>query len=80
MPYFATYTEISSKNVDLLSNSKIEKAYLLFTEIALLWNNVSASIDNAGRTGNQQELRRGSELLSDIAQRERSAMEILLTI
>ncbi|MEK8213452.1 BtrH N-terminal domain-containing protein [Paenibacillus sp. FSL L8-0463] len=74
------YRDFLKECVDLLSNSKIEKAYLLFTEIALLWNNVSASIDNAGRTGNQQELRRGSELLSDIAQRERSAMELLLTI
>ncbi|MFC5401178.1 BtrH N-terminal domain-containing protein [Cohnella soli] len=74
------YRDFLKECVDLLGDSKLEQAYFLFTEIAPMWNGVSASIDHAGRTGNQQELRRASELLVDIAEKERLAMELVSTI
>ncbi|KJB89778.1 lantibiotic ABC transporter [Paenibacillus sp. E194] len=74
------YRDFLKECVDLFGDSKLEQAYSLFTEIAPMWNGVSASIDNAGRTGNQQELRLASELLVDIAEKERLAMEFVLTI
>lgn len=74
------YRDFLKECVDMFGGSKLEQAYLLFTEIAPLWNSVSALIDNTGRTGNQQELKLASELLVDISERERSAMELILTI
>ncbi|WP_268627194.1 BtrH N-terminal domain-containing protein [Paenibacillus alvei] len=74
------YRDFLKECVDLFGDSKLEQAYSLFTEIAPMWNGVSASIDNAGRTGNHQELRLASELLVDIAEKERLAMEFVLTI
>ncbi len=69
------YRDFLKECLDLFSDSKLEQAYFRFVEIAPMWSSVSASIDHAGRTGNQQELRRASELLADIAERERVAME-----
>ncbi|WP_189022705.1 BtrH N-terminal domain-containing protein [Paenibacillus albidus] len=74
------YRDFLKECVDLFGNSKLERAYFLFTEIAPMWANVSALIDNAGRTGNQEELRLTSELIADIAERERVAMELILTL
>lgn len=74
------YRDFLKECVDLFGDSKLEQAYFLFTEIAPMWNGVSASIDNAGRNGNRQELKLASELLVDIAEKERLAMEFVLTI
>lgn len=63
---------------DRLEDPKIEQAHRMFTEIAPMWVNVSASIDHAGRTGNHQELVQASKLLLEIADKERAAMELLL--
>ncbi|VTR19018.1 Uncharacterised protein [Actinobacillus pleuropneumoniae] len=43
-----------------------------------MWASVSASIDRAGRSGNHQELQQASNLLLEIADKERAAMELLL--
>lgn len=74
------YRDFLKECLDLIGDSKLEKAYFGFTEIAPMWSSVAALIDNAGKTGDQQELRLASELLVDIAERERLAMELLLTI
>lgn len=71
------YRDFLKECVDLLEDPKIEQAYRLFTEIAPMWVSVSASIDRAGRTGNQQELQQASKLLLEIADKERAAMELL---
>lgn len=63
---------------DQLEETRIEQAHRMFSEIAPLWVNVSNLIDRAGRTGDQQELVQASALLLDIADKERSAMELLL--
>jgi hypothetical protein len=71
------YRDFLKECVELLEDKKIEQAYRLFTEIAPMWVSVSASIDFAGRTGNQQELQQASKLLLEIADKEREAMELL---
>ncbi|MOA38152.1 hypothetical protein D3C78_1598010 [compost metagenome] len=74
------YRDFLKESLGVLGDSKIERAYLKFIEIAPLWSEVSASIDNAGRTGNWDWLRQASELLMHIACKEREAMELLLEL
>ncbi|MDO7908754.1 BtrH N-terminal domain-containing protein [Paenibacillus sp. JX-17] len=71
------YRDFLKECVDLLGDSQIEQAYLLFTIIAPMWVNVSSMIDLAGRTGNHQELNQVSKLLLEIADKERAAMRLL---
>lgn len=61
-----------------LADPGIEQAHRLFTEIAPMWVSISHSIDQAGRTGNMQELQQASQLLLEIAEKERTAMKLLL--
>ncbi|MNL45412.1 hypothetical protein D3C87_1680570 [compost metagenome] len=63
-----------------LGDSRLDKAHRLFTEIAPMWVSVSSLFDNAGRTGNYQELNQVSKLLIEIADKEREAMELLLAV
>ncbi|MFF3926440.1 BtrH N-terminal domain-containing protein [Paenibacillus lactis] len=72
------YRDYLKECADQLADPRIEQAYLLFTEIAPMWVNVSALIDQAGRTGSHQELQQASKLLLEIADKERTAMELLL--
>lgn len=74
------YRDFLKECVDLFGDSKVEQAYWLFTEIAPMWVSVSSLIDHTGRTGNHQELNLVSELLLEIADKERVAMELLLTV
>lgn len=72
------YRDFLKECADLLEDRKIEHAHGLFSEIAPMWVRVSASIDRAGRTGDHQELLQASQLLLEIADKERKAMELLL--
>ncbi|MCA1292814.1 BtrH N-terminal domain-containing protein [Paenibacillus sp. alder61] len=71
------YRDFLKECVDLFGDPKVEQAYLMFTEIAPMWVNVSSLIDFAGRTGNKQELNQASKLLLEIADKERVAMGYL---
>ncbi|MFB9328733.1 BtrH N-terminal domain-containing protein [Paenibacillus aurantiacus] len=72
------YRDFLNECLEQLGDPKIERACRLFTEIAPLWVDVSASIDRAGRTGSLEELQHASKLLLEIAEQERTAMELLL--
>ncbi|MNW57623.1 hypothetical protein D3C74_354420 [compost metagenome] len=72
------YRDFLKECTELVGDSKIERAYLLFTEIAPMWTTVSSLIDLAGKKGCYQELNQVSKLLLDIADKERTAMELLL--
>ncbi|WP_307474524.1 BtrH N-terminal domain-containing protein [Paenibacillus harenae] len=74
------YRDFLKECVDLFGESKVEQAYSLFKEIAPMWSSVSSMIDHAGKRGNHQELNQVSELLLEVADKERVAMELLLTI
>ncbi|WP_248925004.1 BtrH N-terminal domain-containing protein [Paenibacillus hamazuiensis] len=72
------YRDFLKECVDLCGDPKVEQAYLLFAEIAPMWVGVSTLIERAGKTGNHGELNQVSKLLSEIADKERVAMELLL--
>jgi len=72
------YRDFLKESAALLEEPKIEQAHALFSEIAPMWVGVSASIDRAGRTGDDQELSQASKLLLEIVDKERTAMELLL--
>jgi hypothetical protein len=71
------YRDFLKECVDLVEDPKVEKAYLMFIEIAPMWVEVSSLIDLAGRTGDSRELNQASKLLLEIADKERVAMEFL---
>ena len=72
------YRDYLKECVELLEDRKVEQACLQFTEITPMWVSVAALIDHAGKTGSPQELKQGSVLLQEIADKERTAMELLL--
>jgi hypothetical protein len=74
------YRDFLKESMEICNDSSIEQAYLMFMEIAPLWNEVSASIDKAGRTGHMELLRHASELLLHIAHKEKEAMGLLLRL
>lgn len=74
------YRDFLKESLVLLADSRVEQAYLHFSEIAPMWSRVSASIDAAGRSGDYDELKAASELLKVIAEKERLAMELLLSV
>ncbi|WP_138496327.1 BtrH N-terminal domain-containing protein [Paenibacillus pinistramenti] len=71
------YRDFLKECLELFGDTRMEQAYLLFTEIAPMWVNVSSLIDLAGKTGNKQALNEASKLLLEIADKERIAMEFL---
>lgn len=72
------YRDFLKECIIQLEDPKIEQAHHLFTEVAPMWSHVSAMIEHAGKTGNTQELQQVSNLLPEIADKERTAMELLL--
>ncbi|MEW4368442.1 BtrH N-terminal domain-containing protein [Paenibacillus kandeliae] len=72
------YRDFLRECSELLDDSAIEQAYRSFSQIAPLWVAVSTAIDHAGNTGDEQHVRQASALLVEIADKERTAMELLL--
>ncbi|MFD1885836.1 BtrH N-terminal domain-containing protein [Paenibacillus wenxiniae] len=72
------YRDFLRECIDLLADRQIEQAYQLFVQIAPLWIAVSTAIEQAGQTADEQYLRQASALLIEIADKERTAMELLL--
>lgn len=72
------YRDFLKECSERLDDSTIEQAYRSFSQIAPLWVDVSTAIDHAGKTGDEQYLRQASALLIEIADKERTAMELLL--
>lgn len=72
------YRDFLHACAEQLGETSIEQAYRAFVEIAPLWVSVADAIDRAGRTGDLQELGQASRLLLELADRERTAMTLLL--
>ncbi len=72
------YRDFLQECMELLSDPQIVQAHHLFVQIAPLWIAVSTAIDQAGKTADEQYVRQASALLVEIADRERTAMELLL--
>ena len=72
------YRDLLGERVALVGGEELEDGYrMMFEEIGPLWTEVAARIQEAVQTAEQRHLDRASELLSDLSERERAAMQAL---
>lgn len=74
------YRDFLKESYDWLKSDKLQQAYILFAEIAPLWNTVSTLFDKAGSTKDIEHLHQAANALKNISAKEKNAMEILLSI
>ena len=74
------YRDFLKESYVLTGNKKIGKAYSLYSEIAAQWTRVSGLFHKTGETGDKTCLDKASVLLKELSVKERSAMEILVTL
>lgn len=63
---------------ELTDDDVLREGGARYAEIAPLWTEVATLIETAGTTGEQAHLTRASEILADLAERERRAMRLLV--
>jgi hypothetical protein len=71
------YRDFLKESYELLQLDGLKEAYSDFAEIAKLWKQVSDLFYEAGSTHDQDPINRASEVLLELAERERQAMENL---
>jgi hypothetical protein len=71
------YRDFLHEGFEITKNPKIGSAFEQYAGIAVLWNRVSECFNRVGETRNRELLKSASELLMEISDRERKAMEIL---
>lgn len=71
------YRDFLKESAGRLANQKIQEAYEGFKEIALQWTDVSNLFYKIGETNDEKYLIRASELLIELSEKEREAMEKL---
>ncbi|MET1073836.1 MAG: BtrH N-terminal domain-containing protein [Umezawaea sp.] len=74
----AMYRDFLAECSTILNDDNIRLAHHLYTEIAPLWTEVAHHISTAGETDDPAHLTHASALLTDLAERERHAMRILI--
>ncbi|MCD4670005.1 MAG: DUF4872 domain-containing protein [Actinomycetia bacterium] len=74
------YRDFLKESHDLLKIDNIKKAYDMFIEIADLWTRVSTLFDKAGDTKDIKYINQASEILVNLSQKEKAAMELLLRV
>ncbi len=74
------YRDFLKESYELLNSEEIQRAYQEYSEIADLWKKVSELFHQAGETADIKYINQASEILVDLAERERSAMEKLVEI
>jgi hypothetical protein len=74
------YRDFLKESYELLNSEEINGAYQDYTEIADLWKKVSELFHQAGETEDFKYINQASEILIDLSERERTAMEKLMTI
>lgn len=74
------YRDFLKESYDLLKIEKLNDAYGMFAEIALLWTKVSDLFEKTAETKNMDYIDQASEILIELSQREKRAMELLLEI
>lgn len=74
------YRDFLKESYELLKIKQIDEAHTLFSEIAILWNQVSNLFETTAKTKNIIYINQASKILIDLSQREKKAMELLLTI
>lgn len=74
------YRDFLKESHDLLKVDNIKKAYNMFIEIADLWIRVSTLFDKAGDAKDIKHINQASEILVNLSQKEKAAMELLLRV
>ena len=72
------YRDFLKESGDLLNSKEIKEGYKDYVEIAKLWKSISELFYEAGETKDAKFINQASNILIDIAERERVAMEKLL--
>jgi hypothetical protein len=71
------YKDFLGECMALVGGEDLEEGRRMYSEIAPLWTEVSALIQKAGETWEQRHLDQASELLFDLSEREKAAMQVL---
>ncbi len=74
------YIDFLKESYELLKIEKLNEAYKMFADIAILWKQISALFAKTAKTKNIKYINQASEILIDLSQKEKNAMELLLTI
>ena len=74
------YRDFLKESYNLLKIEKINEAHKMLSEIAILWTKVSSLFNKTAETKNVKYINQASEILIDLAKKEKTAMELLLKI
>ena len=74
------YRDFLRESFDLLKLNKLEQGYLEFAEIAVLWTSVSDLFEAVSQTEDFTNIQQASDILKAISAKEKSTMEMLLTL
>ncbi|GGR99132.1 lantibiotic ABC transporter [Micromonospora fulviviridis] len=74
------YRDFLAECATIVDDDNLRLGHQLYAEIAPLWTEVSNHIAAAGRTSDPDQLTRASAILTELADRERHAMQILTGI
>jgi hypothetical protein len=71
------YRDFLKESYELLQIEYIDQAYKMFYDIARQWKKVAVLFDKAGKTKNIECINQASEILKELSEKEKIAMEIL---
>ncbi len=74
------YRDFLKESYDLLQIEQLNQAYKMFSDIANQWAKVSTLFDKAGKTKDIEFINQASEILVDLSEKEKKAMELLYHI
>jgi hypothetical protein len=74
------YRDFLKESYGLLKIEKLNEAYKMFAEIAILWTRVANLFEKTAETKNIEYINQASEILVDLSKKEKTAMELLLKI
>lgn len=72
------YRDFLKESYDLLKIKELNEAHKMFCEIAVLWTQVSSLFEKTAKTKDIRYINQASEILIDLSQKEKMAMESLL--
>ncbi|WP_430502850.1 BtrH N-terminal domain-containing protein [Micromonospora trifolii] len=76
----AMYRDFLAESASIVDDAALRLGHQMYAEIAPLWTQVAHHIAAAGQTGDPDQLTRASVILSELADREREAMQILSSV
>lgn len=74
------YRDFLAECATIVDDDNLRLGHRLYAEIAPLWTDVAHQITAAGETGDPAHLTRASAVLTELADRERHAMQVLASV